>query len=85
MWLPKGIQCSTLPSAMLEKWKKAVDTKNVLGALLTNLSKAFHCLPHDFIIAKINAYGFSLPALNLIQNHLVNRKQRTKTNDSYSP
>ena len=70
---------------MLEKWKKAVDTKKVFGALLTDLSKAFDCLPHDLIIAKLNAYGFSLPALNLIQNYLANRKQRTKINDSYSP
>ena len=70
---------------MLEKWKKVVDTKNVFGALLTDLSKAFDCLPHDLIIAKLNAYGFSLPALNLIQNYLAKRKQRTEINDSYSP
>ena len=33
--------------AMTEKWKKAVDNENVFGALLTDLSKAFGCLPHD--------------------------------------
>ena len=42
-------------------------------------------MPHDFIIAKLNTYGFILPALNWIQNYLANRKQRTKINDSYSP
>ena len=40
-----------LPLAMLEKRKKAVDTKKVFGALLTDLSKAFDCLPRDLIIA----------------------------------
>ena len=70
---------------MLEKWKKAVDTKKVFGALLTDLSKAFDCLQHDVVIAKLNDYGFDHPALNLIQNYLANRKQRTKINGSYSP
>ena len=42
-------------------------------------------MSHDVIIAKLDVYGFSLPALNLIQNYLANRKQRTMVNDSYSP
>ena len=83
--LRKGFNTQHCLLAMLEKWKKAVDTKKVFGALLTDLSKAFDCLPHDLIIAKLKAYGFSLPALDLIQNYLANRKQRTKINDSYSP
>ena len=53
--------------AMLEKWKKAVDTKNGFGALLTDLSKAFNCLRHDLIVAKLNANGFSLLALNFFR------------------
>ena len=70
--------------AMLEKWKKAVDTKNVFGALLTDLSKAFNCLRHDLVVAKLNPNGFSLLALNLFQNYLAKRKQRTKIIYSYS-
>ena len=49
--------------------QKAVDTKKVFGVLLTDLSKAFDFLPHDLIIAKLKAYGFSFPGLNLIQNY----------------
>ena len=55
---------------MLENWKKAIDTKKAFGALLTDLSKAFDCLPHLCIIAKLDAYVFiGLPALNLILNY----------------
>ena len=51
---------------MLEEWKSAVDNKKTIGALLTDLSKAFDCLSHDLLLAKLNAYGFNLPALRLI-------------------
>ena len=60
--------------SMLEKWKSAADNKKVFGALLTNLSKAFDYLSHKLIIVKLNANGFSLPALRLIHNYLSNRQ-----------
>ena len=69
-------QHSLLP--ILEKWKSAVDNEKVFGALLTDLSKAFDCLSHDLLTAKVNTYGFSMAALRLVQNYLSNRKQRTK-------
>ena len=57
----------------------------MFGALLTDLSKAFDCLPHDIIIAKLNAYGFDMKALNFIYDYLRSRKQRTKIDNAYSP
>ena len=63
--------------SMLEKWKSAIGNKKMFGALLTDLSKAFYCLSHDLLIAKLNAYGFSIAALRLEENFLSNRKQRT--------
>ena len=56
----------------------------MLGALLTDLSKAFDCLGHELPIAKLNVYGFSLTALKLVNNCLSNRKQWIKTNSLYS-
>ena len=74
----KGYSVQHCLLAMLEKWKLAVDNKRNFGALLTDLSKAFDCLPHDLLLAKLNAYGFSLPALRIVQSYLSNRKERTK-------
>ena len=62
----------------------SVDKGKAFGALLTDLSKVFNCLDHELLIAKLNAYGFNLPALRLIHDYLSNRKQRTKIDDNYS-
>ena len=55
----------------------------MFGALLTDLSKAFDGLNHDLLIGELNVYGFSLPALRLIHDYLLNRKQRKRINNSY--
>ena len=49
-----------------------------------NLSKAFDCLDHELLIAKLNVHGFSLPALKLVHDYLSHRKQRTKVKRIYS-
>ena len=69
---------------MIEMWRKALDEKKVAGAILTDLSKAFDCLSHDLLIAKLEAYGFDISALKLILDYLRNRMQRTKVNGGYS-
>ena len=56
-----------------------VDNSKMFGALFTYISKAFDCLDHKLLIAKLNVCGFSLTALKLIHN-LSNRKQETKLN-----
>ena len=69
---------------MLEKWENAVDKGKVFGALLTDLSNVFDCLPHELILAKLNGYGFNLPVLKLMRSYLAHRKQCTKVNHAYS-
>ena len=54
--------------AMLEKWKSAVDKGKSFGALLTDLSKAFDCLPDELLLAKLHVYRFSIAALSLIHS-----------------
>ena len=70
--------------AMLEKWKSASHKGKSFGAFLTDLCKAFHCLSHNFLLAKRHVYGFIIATLRLIHSYLTNRWQRTKINMSYS-
>ena len=83
MWIQERPHHTTMPP-MLEKWKRSVDSGKAFGALLTDLSKAFDCFNHELLIAKLNVYGFSLPALRLIHGYLLHRKQRIRVNNSYS-
>ena len=54
----KGYSAQYCLMIMLERWNKALDNKKIAGAILTDLSKAFDCLHHGFLIAKLEAYGF---------------------------
>ena len=62
----KGYNTQQCLFFMLEKWKKALDKRNNAGALLTDLSKAFDCLNHELLIAKLEAYGFDYLSLTYI-------------------
>ena len=80
----KGHSTEQCLNIMLERWKKALDQKRHVGAVLTDLSKAFDCINHELIIAKLEAYGFKREALTFVYSYLSNRKQRTKVKSSYS-
>ena len=44
---------------LTEHWKKAIDENFVAGRVIMDLSKRLHSIPHDLLIAKLHAYGFS--------------------------
>ena len=80
MWVYKRLQYTVLPVGETGKTEK----RSRFEALLTDLSKAFNCVCHELLIAKLHAYGFEVPALKLIQSYLSNRKQGITINLTYS-
>ena len=69
---------------LLQAWQKELNQCGFVGTILMDLSKAYDCLHHDLLIAKLEAYGLNTASLSLIKNYLANRKQRTKVGSSYS-
>lgn len=69
---------------LLEDWRNKLENHEIVGTILCDLSKAFDTLPHDLLIAKLNAYGLDRNSLKLINNYLTNRKQRCKVGSSFS-
>ena len=70
--------------SMIELWRKGLDDGKVAGAILTDLSKAFDCISHELLIAKLDSYGFDKQSLLFVYDYLQNRVQRTKVNGAYS-
>ena len=58
-----------------------LNNNKFVGAVLMDLSKAFDCVPHDLLIAKMHAYGFDMNTLILMFSYLKNRQQGVKVNN----
>ena len=49
-----------------------------------DLSKAFDCLPHELVLAKLHAYGVDIKSLKLLQYYLSNQTQRVKLDSTFN-
>ena len=57
---------------LVEKCCEVLDKLGYAGILLTltDLSKAFDCINHELLNAKLHAYGFNLELTTFIQSYL---------------
>ena len=69
---------------MLENFKEALDKGNSVSAIFKDLSKAFDILNHDFLNAKLKAYGFPAKSLSYMDSYLNKRLQKTNVNCDFS-
>ena len=51
---------------------------------MMGLSKAFDCISHELMVAKLHAYGFEKKCLKLVCSYLKGRNQIVKINTEYS-
>ena len=69
---------------MFEDWKTKLDNDFTVGTILMDLSKAFDCIPHDLLVAKLHACGFNENSLVFTYSFLKRRRQSVGINNAYS-
>ena len=79
----KGYSKNHVLIRLIEYWKTTLDKNLFTGAVLTDLSQVFDCIPHDLLIAKLHAYGLSFDAVTFLNPYLKDRKQNVGINNIF--
>ena len=74
----KHHSCQNVLLRYVERCKQFLDSNKFYGSFLTDLSKAFNCLPHRLLIAKLKAYGVYSDSCMLMASYFQGRRQRVK-------
>jgi hypothetical protein len=62
----------------------ALNNKQIVGGMFFDLEKAFDCVNHDILLAKMEYYGMRGVMYTLIKSYLEDRYQRVKFNNKFS-
>ena len=66
---------------LLNNVLSSLDRKNFIGGLFCDLQKAFDCVNHNILLAKMEFYGISGIVNKLMRSYLENRHQRVTMKD----
>ena len=69
----KGFSSQQRLLLVIEKWRLSIDNNGKSG-----FSKAFDCLDHNLMFAKLNEYGFDYNSMKLVHSYLTNRTNVSK-------
>ena len=71
---------------LIENWKRAIVENFQIAIVLMDLSKAFDCISHDPLIAKLYSYGLSESeeTTTFFYSYLKRRGQRVRIDDILS-
>ena len=78
----EGLSTDTATYALLNSVLLSLDKKHLVGGLFCDLQKAFTCVNHHILLAKLEFYGISGTANQLMRSYLKNRSQRVIIKDN---
>ena len=81
----KGYSTNHVLIRLIENGKTTLDKNLFTGAVLMDHSKAFDCIPHDLLIAKLHAYGLSFDTVTFLNSYLKDWEKHVKINNIFSP
>eukprot|EP00795_Rhopilema_esculentum_P000191 gene191-9818_t len=77
-------QRETLIKATKQTWKHIIDRGEIVGALFIDFRKAFDSIDHHILLEKLQGFGISRSAYEIIEDYLTDRYQFTEINGSRS-
>jgi hypothetical protein len=72
----EGLSTDRATYALLNSILLSLDKKHLVGGLFCDLQKAFDCFNHQILLAKLEFYGISGTANQLMRSYLKNIFQR---------
>ena len=54
--------------ALLEQWKRILDSQGYPGTVIMDLSKTFDTVNYELLLAKLHGYGFDKSTLNMVNS-----------------
>lgn len=76
--------CETALIHMIDKWLKALDKGEIVGAILVDFRKAFDLVDHNILLNKLKLYKINRTALNWFESYLKYRPQKVSFNNLLS-
>ena len=69
---------------MIDNWFTAMNSNEIVGTVLLDLSKAFDLVNHQILKQKLAAYKFSQSSQNWFNSYLSNRSQQVQVSGKLS-
>ena len=70
----EGYSTQHVLAILIEEWRKNLDDDYIVGGVPMDLPKAFDCIPHDLLIAKLDSYALDRNLLKYRNSYLDNSK-----------